>query len=100
MDERTEGQLRVIREVIAVTQSADIPVWLLGDWGNGRGDRRTSAISRYSGTGRRVTAREMKSRAMTGVPPGTPAPTAQRPDNPHTTPPGHYAPLPYPGRPE
>ncbi len=28
MDQSTEGQLRVIRKVIAVTQSAGIPVWL------------------------------------------------------------------------
>jgi len=33
MDERTEGQLRVIRKVIAVTQAAGIPAWLFGGWG-------------------------------------------------------------------
>ena len=33
MDERTEGQLRVIRKVIAVTQAADTSVWLFGGWG-------------------------------------------------------------------
>ena len=33
MDQSTEGQLRIIRKVIAVTQSADIPVWLFGGWG-------------------------------------------------------------------
>ena len=33
MDERTEGQPRVIRKVIAVTQAADISVWLFGGWG-------------------------------------------------------------------
>jgi hypothetical protein len=33
MDESTETQLRVIRRVIAITQAADIPMWLFGGWG-------------------------------------------------------------------
>jgi hypothetical protein len=33
MDERNEGQWRVIRKVLAVTQAADIPMWLFGGWG-------------------------------------------------------------------
>ena len=33
MDQSAEGQLRVIRKVIAVTQSDRIPVWLFGGWG-------------------------------------------------------------------
>ena len=46
MDESTEGQLRVIRDVIAVTQSADIPVWLFGGWGL---DARIGQITREHG---------------------------------------------------
>ena len=46
MDERTEGQLRVIREVIALTQATDIPVWLFGGWGL---DARIGWITREHG---------------------------------------------------
>jgi len=46
MDERTEGQLRVIREVLAVTQAADISVWLFGGWGL---DARIGRITRSHG---------------------------------------------------
>ena len=46
MGQRTEGQLRVIRKVIAVTQSAGIPVWLFGGWGL---DARIGRITREHG---------------------------------------------------
>lgn len=46
MDQSTEGQLRVIRKVIAVTQSAGIPVWLFGGWGL---DARIGRITREHG---------------------------------------------------
>ena len=46
MDEKTEGQLRVIREVIAVMQTADIPAWLFGGWGL---DARIGRITREHG---------------------------------------------------
>ncbi len=46
MDERTDGQLRVIREVIAVTQAAGLPVWLFGGWGL---DARIGRITREHG---------------------------------------------------
>ena len=46
MDEGTEGQLRVIRKVIAVTQAADIPAWLFGGWGL---DARIGRIKREHG---------------------------------------------------
>jgi hypothetical protein len=46
MDDRTKGQLRVIRNVIAVTQAADIPVWLFGGWGL---DARIGRITREHG---------------------------------------------------
>jgi hypothetical protein len=46
MDERTEGQLRVIRRVIAVTQAADISAWLFGGWGL---DARIGRITREHG---------------------------------------------------
>lgn len=46
MDQSTEGQLRVIRRVIAVTQSADIQVWLFGGWGL---DARIGRITREHG---------------------------------------------------
>jgi hypothetical protein len=42
----TAGQLRVIRKVIAVTRSADIPVWLFGGWGL---DARIGRITREHG---------------------------------------------------
>jgi hypothetical protein len=46
MVQSTEGQLRVIRKVIAVTQSADIQVWLFGGWGL---DARIGRITREHG---------------------------------------------------
>lgn len=46
MDENTEGQLRVIRKVIAVTQAADISAWLFGGWGL---DARIGRITREHG---------------------------------------------------
>ena len=46
MDASTEGQLRVIREVIAVTRAAGIPVWLFGGWGL---DARIGRITREHG---------------------------------------------------
>ena len=46
MDERTEGQLRVIRQVIAVTQAAGISVWLFGGCGL---DARIGRITREHG---------------------------------------------------
>src|SRR5690349_18557459 len=46
MDESTEGQLRVIRRVIAVTRAAGIPAWLFGGWGL---DARIGRITREHG---------------------------------------------------
>jgi hypothetical protein len=46
MDERTEGQLRVIRQVISVMQLANIPAWLFGGWGL---DARIGRITREHG---------------------------------------------------
>ena len=46
MDDRTEEQLRVIREVVAVTQAADIKMWLFGGWGL---DARIGRITREHG---------------------------------------------------
>jgi len=46
MNQSTEGQLRVIREVIAVAEAADIPVWLFGGWGL---DARIGRITREHG---------------------------------------------------
>ena len=46
MDGSAERQLRVIRKVIAVTQAADIPVWLFGGWGL---DARIGRITREHG---------------------------------------------------
>ncbi len=46
MDESHEGQLRVIRKVIAVTQAAGIPAWLFGGWGL---DARIGRITREHG---------------------------------------------------
>jgi len=46
MDERTQGQLRVIRKVVAVTQAAGISVWLFGGWGL---DARIGRITRSHG---------------------------------------------------
>ena len=46
MDERTEGQLRVIRKVISVMQAAHISAWLFGGWGL---DARIGRITRQHG---------------------------------------------------
>jgi Aminoglycoside-2''-adenylyltransferase len=46
MDEKAEGQLRVIRKVIAVMQAADISAWLFGGWGL---DARIGRITREHG---------------------------------------------------
>jgi hypothetical protein len=46
MDQTTEGQLRVIRKVIAVTQAAGISAWLFGGWGL---DARIGRITRMHG---------------------------------------------------
>lgn len=46
MDERSAAQLRLIRQVIAVTRAADIPVWLFGGWGL---DARIGRITREHG---------------------------------------------------
>jgi aminoglycoside-2''-adenylyltransferase len=46
MDKRNEGQWRLIRKVLAVTQAADIPVWLFGGWGL---DARIGRITREHG---------------------------------------------------
>ena len=46
MDEKTGGQLRVIRKVVAVLQEADISAWLFGGWGL---DARIGRITREHG---------------------------------------------------
>ncbi|MFI7081166.1 nucleotidyltransferase domain-containing protein [Micromonospora sp. NPDC049903] len=46
MDEKTDGQLRVIREVVAVLRAADIAAWLFGGWGL---DARIGRITREHG---------------------------------------------------
>jgi len=46
MNGRARGQLRVIRQVIAVTQGAEIPAWLFGGWGL---DARLGRITREHG---------------------------------------------------
>ena len=46
MDQRTEAQLRVIRQVIAITRAAEISVWLFGGWGL---DARIGRITREHG---------------------------------------------------
>jgi transglutaminase-like putative cysteine protease len=46
VDGRTEGQLRVIRDVMAITRAAGIPVWLFGGWGL---DARIGRITREHG---------------------------------------------------
>ena len=46
MDEKTEGQLRVIRKVTAVMQAAGISAWLFGGWGL---DARIGRITRERG---------------------------------------------------
>ena len=46
MDEVPEGQLRIIRKVIAATWAADIPAWLFGGWGL---DARIGRITREHG---------------------------------------------------
>jgi hypothetical protein len=46
VDERTEGQLRVIRKVISVMEAAGISAWLFGGWGL---DARVGRITREHG---------------------------------------------------
>jgi hypothetical protein len=46
MEKSAEGQLRVIREVIATMQAADIAAWLFGGWGL---DARIGRITREHG---------------------------------------------------
>jgi hypothetical protein len=46
MDEKAEGQLRVIREVVAVLRAHDVPAWLFGGWGL---DARIGRITREHG---------------------------------------------------
>jgi hypothetical protein len=46
MNEKTEGQLRVIHEVVAALQAADISAWLFGGWGL---DARIGRITREHG---------------------------------------------------
>jgi hypothetical protein len=46
MDEKTEGQLCVIRKVVAALQAADISAWLFGGWGL---DARIGRITREHG---------------------------------------------------
>jgi hypothetical protein len=46
MNQSSEGQLRVIRKVIAIAQAADIPMWLFGGWGL---DARIGRITREHG---------------------------------------------------
>jgi Aminoglycoside-2''-adenylyltransferase len=46
MDDRTEGQLRVIRKVISLMEAADISAWLFGGWGL---DARIGRITREHG---------------------------------------------------
>ncbi|MEU4216029.1 nucleotidyltransferase domain-containing protein [Actinoplanes sp. NPDC026623] len=46
MDEKTAGQLRVIRKVVAALRPADIPAWLFGGWGL---DARIGRITREHG---------------------------------------------------
>lgn len=46
MDEKAAAQLRVIREVVAVTRDAGVPAWLFGGWGL---DARVGRITRAHG---------------------------------------------------
>ncbi|SDS87209.1 nucleotidyltransferase domain-containing protein [Actinoplanes derwentensis] len=46
MDEKTAGQLRLIREVVAVLRADDVPAWLFGGWGL---DARIGRITREHG---------------------------------------------------
>jgi hypothetical protein len=46
MDEKTEGQLRIIRDVVAALRAADISAWLFGGWGL---DARVGRITREHG---------------------------------------------------
>lgn len=46
MDEKTEGHLRVIRQVVAVLQANAVPAWLFGGWGL---DARIGRITREHG---------------------------------------------------
>jgi hypothetical protein len=46
MDEKTEGQLRVIRTVVAAMRAGDVSAWLFGGWGL---DARIGRITREHG---------------------------------------------------
>jgi hypothetical protein len=46
VDEKAAGQLRVIREVVAVLEADDVPAWLFGGWGL---DARIGRITREHG---------------------------------------------------
>lgn len=46
MDEKTEGQLNIIRKVVVALQAADISAWLFGGWGL---DARIGRITREHG---------------------------------------------------
>jgi hypothetical protein len=46
MDEKTKGQLRIIREVVAVLRTGDVSAWLFGGWGL---DARIGRITREHG---------------------------------------------------
>ena len=46
MDERTAGQLRVIKAVTTALAAVDIPAWLFGGWGL---DARIGRITREHG---------------------------------------------------
>lgn len=46
MNEKAEGQLRIVRKVISVLQAADISAWLFGGWGL---DARIGRITREHG---------------------------------------------------
>jgi hypothetical protein len=46
VDEKTAGQLRVIREVVTALQADDVPAWLFGGWGL---DARIGRITREHG---------------------------------------------------
>jgi hypothetical protein len=46
VDDKTAGQLRVIREVVTVLQADDVPAWLFGGWGL---DARIGRITREHG---------------------------------------------------
>jgi hypothetical protein len=46
VDEKTERRLRVIRDVVAALQTADVPAWLFGGWGL---DARIGRVTREHG---------------------------------------------------